>query len=100
LIAKRECNLRAALTNVIERGSRARISGTVVVQARRRESSVGKVLVEMYLARVSVPGVEEITRVSPSTVGELHESANGCLATPRREFARLHSPVPLAKREK
>jgi putative transposase len=50
----------------------------IIERYRRRESSVEEVLVEMYLAGVSVRRVEDITealwgtRVSPSTASELN----------------------------
>src|SRR5215469_170916 len=51
----------------------------IIERYRRRESSVEEALIEMYLAGVSVRRVEDITealwgtRVSPSTVSELHK---------------------------
>jgi transposase-like protein len=54
--------------------------GTAIIDRyRRRESSVKEVLIEMYLAGVSVRRVEDITealwgtRVSPSTVSKLNQ---------------------------
>jgi transposase-like protein len=52
---------------------------------RRRESSVEEVLIEMYLAGVSVRGVEDITeapggqRVSPSTVSALNQKIDATI---------------------
>ncbi len=51
----------------------------IIERYRRRESSVEEALIEMYLAGVSVRRVEDITealwgtRVSPSTVSNLHQ---------------------------
>ena len=51
----------------------------IIERDRRRESAVEEVLVEMYLAGVSVRRVEDITeapwgtRVSPSTVSDLNK---------------------------
>jgi transposase-like protein len=51
----------------------------IIERNRRRESSVEEVLVEMYLAGVSVLRVEDITealwgtRVSPSTISKLNQ---------------------------
>ena len=53
----------------------------IIERYRRRESSVEEVLIEMYLAGVSVRRVEDITeaiwgsRVSPSTISELNKKA-------------------------
>src|SRR5580692_9725652 len=55
----------------------------IIERYRRRESSVEEALVEMYLAGVSVRRVEDITealwgtRVSSSTVSELHKKIYG-----------------------
>ncbi len=52
---------------------------SIIERYRRRESSVGEALVEMYLAGVSVRRVEDITealwgtRVSPGTVSRLNK---------------------------
>jgi putative transposase len=59
---------------------------------RRRESSVEEALIEMYLARVSVRRVEDITealwgtRVSPSTVSNLNKKIP---VSPMRSARRL-----------
>lgn len=52
----------------------------IIERYRRRESSVEKVLIEMYLAGVSVRRVEDITealwghsKVSPATISELNK---------------------------
>src|SRR3954464_12878954 len=51
----------------------------IIERYRRRESSVEEALIEMYLAGISVRGVEDITealwgtRVSPSTVSNLNK---------------------------
>ena len=53
----------------------------IIERYRRRESSVEKALVEMYLAGISVRRVEDITealwgsKVSPSTISELNKKA-------------------------
>ena len=51
----------------------------IIERYRRRESSVGEALIEMYLAGVSVRRVEDITealrgsKVSPATISELNK---------------------------
>ncbi len=58
----------------------------IIERCRRRETSVGKALIEMYLAGASVRRVEEITealwstRVSPSTVSRLNQRIYGEIA--------------------
>ena len=53
----------------------------IIERYRRRESSVEKALIEMYLAGVSVRRVEDITealwgsKVSPATISELNKKA-------------------------
>jgi transposase-like protein len=53
----------------------------IIERYRRRESSVEEALIEMYLARVSVRRVEDITealwgsKVSPATISELNKKA-------------------------
>ena len=53
----------------------------IIERYRRQESSVDEALIEMYLAGVSVRGVEDITealwgsKVSPSTISELNKKA-------------------------
>ena len=53
----------------------------IIERYRRRESSVEKALIEMYLADISVRRVEDITealwgsKVSPSTISELNKKA-------------------------
>ena len=53
----------------------------IIERYRRRESSVEKALIEMYLASVSVRRVEDITealwgsKVSPATISELNKKA-------------------------
>lgn len=53
----------------------------IIERYRRRESSVEKALIEMYLAGVSVRRVEDITealwgtKVSSSTISELNQKA-------------------------
>jgi putative transposase len=55
----------------------------IIERYRRRESSVEEALIEMYLAGVSVPRVEDITealwgtRVSPGTVSNLNKKIYG-----------------------
>src|SRR5262249_56040520 len=57
----------------------------IIERYRRRESSVEEALIEMYLAGVSVRGVEDITkalwgtRVSPSTVSDLNKKIYGTI---------------------
>jgi YD repeat-containing protein len=59
----------------------------IIERYQRRESSVEEALIEMYLARVSVRRVEDITealwgtRVSPSTVSELNQKVYGRIET-------------------
>ena len=54
----------------------------IIERYRRRESSVEEVLIEMYLAGVSVRRVEDITealwgsQVSPATISELNKKAS------------------------
>ena len=53
----------------------------IIERYRRRESSVKEALIEMFLGRVSVRCVEDITealwgsKVSPSTISELNKKA-------------------------
>ena len=53
----------------------------IIERYRRRESSVEEVLIEMYLAGVSVRRIEDITKslwgskVSPATISELNRKA-------------------------
>ena len=57
----------------------------IIERYRRRESSVGEALIEMYLAGVSVRRVEDITealwgmRVSPATVSDLNKKIYGAI---------------------
>src|SRR5215831_18584220 len=57
----------------------------IIERYRRRESSVEEALIEMYLAGVSVRGIEDITeelwgtRVSPSTVSDLNKKIYGTI---------------------
>src|SRR5262249_28840561 len=66
---------------------KATVESRAIERYRRRETSVEEALVEMYLAGVSVPRVEDITavlwgtRVSPSTVSELNQKI----------YARIHA---------
>src|SRR6516165_5493307 len=59
----------------------------IIERYRRRESSVGEALIEMYLAGISVRGVEDITealwgtRRSPTTVSDLNKKIYGTIET-------------------
>jgi transposase-like protein len=71
---------------------------------RRRESSVEEVLIEMYLAGVSVLRVEDITealggqRVSPSTVSALNQKIDATIeAWRQRSIEGEHPYVYLAR---
>ena len=63
----------------------------IIERYRRRESSVEEVLIEMYLAGVSVRRVEDITealwgsQVSPATISELNKKASREKATKKVE---------------
>ena len=79
-IIKRDIHTKAGeVTLKVPKLRQHKFETAIIERYKRRESSVEKALIEMYLAGVSVRRVEDITkslwstRVSPGTVGNLNQ---------------------------
>jgi transposase-like protein len=77
----------------------------IIERYRRRESSVGESLMEMYQAGVSVRRVEDITealggsRVSPGTVSQLNQKLYGRIEQWRNQPIEDQFPLRLSGRD-